>query len=495
MRNRRPFSVLSWVSLFFVLSAVILVTTQLVRFSRLWANFPQGLTIAGIPVGGLNRQQAAQRLLEAYSLPIELHYNEAVIQVSPSVFGYELDMETMLAAADQERIRQPFWGAFWNFLWGRTPPPVNIPLRVTSSDERIRTFLVQEVAARYDQPPLPATPIAGTISFKPGTQGIALDVERSIQLINNALRSPSQRVVNLTLQRTSPSRPAFQNLEVLLKQTISLSNFDGVIGLYMADMQSGQEISFISRQGEEIKTPPDLAFTASSTIKIPIMISVFRRLGDKPKAETLKNLDDMIGKSINPAADWLMKNVIDYAKGPLIVSDDMQSLGLLNTFLAGYFFQDAPILKVYKTPSNQRTDITTEPDPYSQTTPSEIGMLLGDIYQCSQGGGTLIALLPGEITQSKCQTMINYLIKDRIALLIQAGVPDGTKVAHKHGWVTDIYGVIHDMSDTAIIYTPGGDYVLAVFLYHPTQLVFDPSNKLVADLSRAIYNYYNLPSQ
>ena len=89
--------------------------------------------------------------------------------------------------------------------------------------------------------------------------------------------------------------------------------------------------------------------------------------------------------------------------------------------------------------------------------------------------------------------MINYLIQDRIALLIQAGVPDGTNVGHKHGWVPDIYGIIHDMSDAAIVFTPGGDYVLTVFMYHPVQIVFDPANNLVKDLSRAVYNYYNIP--
>ena len=91
--------------------------------------------------------------------------------------------------------------------------------------------------------------------------------------------------------------------------------------------------------------------------------------------------------------------------------------------------------------------------------------------------------------------MINYLIQDRIALLIQAGVPDGTNVAHKHGWVTDAYGIIHDMSDAAIVFTPGGDFVFTIYMYHPVQIVFDPANQLVKDLSRAIYNYYNIPTQ
>jgi hypothetical protein len=145
--------------------------------------------------------------------------------------------------------------------------------------------------------------------------------------------------------------------------------------------------------------------------------------------------------------------------------------------------------------ANGRTDISTEPDPYSQTTPSEIGLLLKDLYQCaSLNGGSLIAAYPGEITQVECQTMINYLVQDRIALLIQSVVPDGTNVAHKHGWVTDMYGIIHDMSDAAIVFSPAGDYVFTVYMYHPVQIVFDPANQLVKDLSSAIYNYYNIPT-
>jgi beta-lactamase class A len=262
----------------------------------------------------------------------------------------------------------------------------------------------------------------------------------------------------------------------------------------MADLQTGQEINFIQTQGELLPYPPDVAFTASSTIKIAIMISVFRRLGENPDAEVVTNLEDMIAQSINPASDWLMATVLDAFDGPLLVTEDMQTLGYNDTFLAGYFYSGAPLLTNYETTANLRQDVFTDPDPYNQTTPSQIGGLLVDLYQCAQlGGGALLAAFPGEITQAECQTMINYLIQDRIALLIQAGVPDGTNVGHKHGWVPDIYGVIHDMSDAAIVFTPGGDYVLTVFMYHPVQIVFDPANNLVKDLSRAVYNYYNIP--
>jgi beta-lactamase class A len=495
LRSRASFSFLRWGSLLLILLAVVVTTLQLVRFSRLWINFPFNLSIAGVPVGQLSRQATAERLLTVYSQPIELYYNDALIDLSPTTVGFTLDTDSMLAVAEQERTRTSFWEAYWNYLWDRPVSPIDIPLSATYSEDRLREYLTTEIASRYDQPATPAIPVVGTTNFQAGSPGSELDIDRAIPMIEASLFSLKQRSVVLPIQRTAPSHPTFQNLEVLLRQTIELSGFEGIIGLYVEDMGSGQIISFIQDAGNPVSTPPDVAFTASSTIKIPIMISVFRRIGENPDAETTKNLEDMIAKSINTAADWLMQNKIDRARGPLLVTEDMKTLGLDNTFLGGYFYAGAPLLEQIRTPANQRTDISTDPDPYSQTTPSEIGQILQDIYQCAKmDGGALIAAFPGEITQVECQAMINYLVQDRIALLIQAGVPDGTNVAHKHGWVTDLYGVIHDMSDAAIVFTPGGDYVFTIYMYHPVQIVFDPANQLVTDLSRAIYNYYNIPT-
>ncbi len=494
-KGRGSISYLRWGSLVLVLLAVIVTTLNLVRFSRRWINFPPNLSIAGVPVGQLSRQAAAERLLTVYSRPIELNYNEAIIDLDPNTVGFSLDTDAMLAAAEQERTRSSFWVAYWNYLWDRPTPNVNIPLRANYSEERLREYLKNEIATRYDQPPTSAIPVVGTTNFQAGSAGSELDVERAIPLIEASLFTLDQRSVSLPIQKSDPTKPTFQNLEVLLRQTIDLSGFDGLIGIYVGDLQTGQSVNFILDKGAQVTTPPDVAFTASSTIKIPIMISVFRRIGENPDAETTRNLEDMIAKSINTAADWLMQNKIDHSKGPLMVTDDMHTLGLDNTFLGGYFFAGAPLLEVFHTQANQRTDVNTEPDPYSQTTPSEMGQLLMDLYQCANmGGGALVAAFPGEIDQAECQAMINYLIQDRIALLIQAGVPDGTNVAHKHGWVTDAYGIIHDMSDAAIVFTPGGDFVFTIYMYHPVQIIFDPANQLVKDLSRAIYNYYNIPA-
>jgi len=102
----------------------------------------------------------------------------------------------------------------------------------------------------------------------------------------------------------------------------------------------------------------------------------------------------------------------------------------------------------------------------------------------------LMAVFPGEFTQSECQTMLDYLSLNNIGLLIEAGVPDGTQVAHKHGWTT-YFGVMTSLGDAAIVYTPGGNYVLVIFAYQPGELIWEPTSELVSELSEAVYNYFN----
>jgi hypothetical protein len=125
-----------------------------------------------------------------------------------------------------------------------------------------------------------------------------------------------------------------------------------------------------------------------------------------------------------------------------------------------------------------------------------MGMLLDDIYQCAQtGGGSFAAVFPGKLSQSECQSMITYLNQNKIAQLLQAGLPDGTQFAHKHGWTTDYTtGVIRSMIDAGIVFSPGGNYVIVTAMYQPTQLIWDIANVLFARISQATYNYFNIPS-
>jgi beta-lactamase class A len=476
--------------------ALVLIVVSLIGYSRQRNSYPGGMTIAGVPVGGVDPQTASERVLQVYSSPVEARYGSSIIHIDPSAVGFDLDMESMIAAADLERTGGAFWSGFWDYLWNREPDPVEIPLIATMDENRLTAYLQNEIAARYDEPPTPAQPIPGSTDFAPSIPGRVLDIPRAVRLIEDTLRSPKNRVVSLSFGQSTIARPTMDNLQILLKQIISTAGFDGVIGLYMLDLQTGQEIHFALDQGQEISVQPDVTFTASSTIKIPILVSYYIKNGSSPvDQQTQAMITEMVRKSDNNASDAMM-NRIDPNTGPLIITQNMNTIGLEDTFLAGFFAPGSPLLQTFSTPANSRDDVFTDPDTYNQTTPLDMGMLLADLYQCAtSGGGALIAAFPEKISSQICQQIIAYLSTDKIGVLIEAGVPEGTQIAHKHGWITSPDGVIRNFSDASIVYTAGGNFVLSIYAYHPVQIVFDDANALFADLGAAVYNFYNLPTQ
>jgi beta-lactamase class A len=262
----------------------------------------------------------------------------------------------------------------------------------------------------------------------------------------------------------------------------------------MEPLPQGTPLHFAVRANEPI--PPDVAYSAASTIKIPIMVSVFNHLGEPTPELALGWMRGMITQSENPPADALMRTYLDENLGPLIVTEDMRTLGYQNTFLAGYFYSGAPLLQRIQTPANSRTDVYLDPDFYNQTVPSEIGDLLARIYRCAAASETQQHdLFTGSVTPSECQTMLNLLAENKIGALIEAGLPPEGDAAHKHGWTSDLDGLLHTMSDAGIVSTPGGDYVLVIFINSSQQLMFDQGNWLFARLSQVIYNAFNLENQ
>ena len=229
MRNRRSIPILRGISIAILSVALVLTVIALVGYSRQRNNYPGGMTIGGVSVGGVNPQIASQRVLQVYSSPVEVQYGAATIHLEPSVVGFELDLDSMIAAADLERTGGAFWRGFWNYLWNRDPDPVEVLLRSTITEDRLIAYLQNEIAARYDEPPTPAQPIPGGTSFLPGTPGKVLDIDRAVRLIEDTLRSPNNRTVVLSFTQSSAARPTMENLEILLKQIITTSDFDGVM--------------------------------------------------------------------------------------------------------------------------------------------------------------------------------------------------------------------------------------------------------------------------
>lgn len=107
------------------------------------------------------------------------------------------------------------------------------------------------------------------------------------------------------------------------------------------------------------------------------------------------------------------------------------------------------------------------------------------ICQCTQGGGALILSYPDTVTPEECSEMIQWMMGNPVDSLIEGGVPQRTGVAHKHGWTSDTH------ADAALVYSPGSDHVVVVFLHRPGWLEWDAGAPLIANISTATCNYFN----
>ena len=470
----------------FLLASVVIALKAWTGIKAQPELIPAHTSLSGIPLGGLSSEEAAQRIVTAYSLPVELRYNQARMQFTPAELGFTIDAEAILAQLNDLQPSQNFWNA----LWGKQAQDITRELEpVYSLDESVLgKFLEQVFSLRYDQPPSAPTPVLYSTNFNPGQPGYQVtSLTQTIEQVKRALLSPSERVVEVSVSEKPAIPLDWHNLETMLRQIILLEKFNGLAEIYLQDLQSGQTMHFALRNQQDV--PVDVAYSAASTIKIPIMVSTMKRIEEPHPNQALSWMQQMITESLNPPADGLMKAYMDNDSGPLMVTADMRDLGYQNTFLAGYFEPGSPLLESITTPANSRTDVYLDPDFYNQTVPSETGDLLANIYRCA--AGTEQDLFSGQVTAQECSLMLDFLKGNKILALLEAGLPPEATIAHKHGWTNEIDGLIHTMSDSAVIFTPGGDYVLVIFAHTQEQFLYDPANRLFARLSQSIYNAYN----
>ena len=89
------------------------------------------------------------------------------------------------------------------------------------------------------------------------------------------------------------------------------------------------------------------------------------------------------------------------------MTQTLRALGIENTFMATPDDTEA-LPRTYSTPANSRKDYTTLPDQHMQTTAKDIALILEWIVQCSEGGGTLLAAYPDQLTADECKQMIEF---------------------------------------------------------------------------------------
>jgi beta-lactamase class A len=484
------FPFLALTSSVMVLSAVGLFVLELVGFSQQQNRLPADVIVADIAVGGMLPGEAVASWERALSQPVTLWYQDSPILLEPAAIGFRINSDTMLAQAQAAgEAGGGNWRRFFNYLTGRQSQEViEIELLVDYQQSLLEQFL-QDVSLRYNQSSGRAGFDVTTLTVRPGGGGRTLNIRQALPMIDRALRSPDKRTVVLPVSGSDASATDIAVLEDMIKAYLDSEGFlyDGqttVASVYIMDLQTGEEINILG----------DVAFSAASTIKLPIMIDYFRTLNLPPTDEEAFLMANSLLCSNNSSSNLIMQIIgggTDVFRGLASVTQTAQFLGARNTYITAPFVlgvQGEQFGSIPAPPTSPNPSFNTQPDPFNQTTAEDLGTLFNLLYDCANYGSGLMAAFPdGEFTQNECRQMIELMSANDLLRLLQGGIPPGTRISHKNGWLQTMHG------DAGIVYSPNGrNYIIAVFVWEAGEFfTFTRAWPLIEGISRAAWNYFN----
>ncbi len=482
-RNNAP-GLGQWITVSLLVVVSLFLLYKLYQYAGTRTTYPTGLTIGGVDVSHLSEEEARARLSDQYlDAPVELFYNENSFNLMPGDAEFVLNFDAMFAQAERERTDQDFWSGFWGYLWGRPFSVTPVPLIASHNRESLRNVL-ERISDRADLPAQPPQPIPGSMAFQYGTPGTETNIEASFADIEAALYRNSERHARLVVEPTEPERPNINLLARLLVNRLQVYEQDtqGMAGVFIMDLRTGDEININS--GE--------AISALDLMKIPIVLETYRTLDQLPTLSQRQLISNtLVTTADNTSANELLAALSpdgDSYQAAAQVTATMQRLGLVNTYITAPYDAGPPAgQRTPETPANTVEVLRANPKATMQTTAEDIGTLLSMIYYCATGeGGALTAAFPTGDWQRECLEMLDYMQKNNTGNLLEQGIPSEAQIAHRQGWIGDTN------VDAGIIFSPGGDYVIVEVLYKPQWLEWELSSPLMADISRAAYNYFNL---
>ncbi|MCB9459467.1 MAG: serine hydrolase [Anaerolineaceae bacterium] len=306
--------------------------------------------------------------------------------------------------------------------------------------------------------------------------------------LNLPTLTPTPSVISSSgaAEGTEPVSPAFAQLGEQIARIALNGGFDPATSrfgaMFLMDLQTGEAITFGS----------EYAFSGTSINKVAILAELYATLDTPPDVRLATDIANTMICSENAATNRLLSTIGggDEWDGADAVTQMYQDLGLTNSFIVAPYTLDPnnpPLPPRPLTIPETSVDATKSNADFSnQITVEDMGWLLADIYNCGYNDEPL---LDGAIEPRECRQMLHVMSNNNVDALLKAGVPADTRVAHKHGWIPDTHG------NAAVFFTPGGDYVMVMMLHQPEWLDYSESLPVIAESSRAVYNYFNPDAQ
>ncbi len=281
----------------------------------------------------------------------------------------------------------------------------------------------------------------------------------------------------LALVPACPRPRAGPNPGTLDRIAARINASGAAVGLYYRDLSSGDSLAYSA----------DRRFHAASTMKVPVMVQVYR---DRDAGRL--SLDDSL------VVTRRFASIVDGSPYDLDMADDSDST--LYARVGGHAAVRELVELMITVSSNLATNLLitlARADRVNATAHAlgadSIAVLRGvedgKAYAAGRNntttardlGRVLAAIADGRAaSDSSCRDMLAVLERQRFNEGIPAGLPRDASVAHKTGSITALY------HDAGIVTTPSGrSYVLVVL----TRGLADEAeaHRLVADLSRIVY--------
>jgi beta-lactamase class A len=436
--------------------------------------FPPASQIANVDVGGLRAAEAQRKVQNEMD-----RYRRTVVLRTE---GYSTTLRTAnvlkipSARSLVERAREH----------GNAKEPAQVAVERPALEQ-----FVKRIAVDLDQPPAAASVVSDTKSLtqtftftmRPGRR---LDVNQAVERIaQEVVRPTGAKEIDLQLVPAAATRPPMAELERVLRQHATMWN--GIAAFYVKDLQTGETVAINA----------DTAFSGASVMKAPIMIFAYSRLGGLNE-EQRGAMEKMILASDNLAANDLLAAGVGGAgteaalHGVNEMTAMLKSLGLQHTYQlipyesvqwltqVGLFPPGGPV--------QEGQPPFTAADRWLRTTPHEMGEVFVMLDQCAKSGtGPLIEKVGGKLNQALCNEMVDWLARPHDQERMAAGLPPGTKVAHKGGWIDDM------QSDVGIVESPGGRYVAAIYVWRNGYVTDENASPspFLGDFSHTIYSFFN----
>lgn len=228
-----------------------------------------------------------------------------------------------------------------------------------------------------------------------------------------------------------------------------ISDYSGTWSVYVKDLSHAEYLSINNVQ-----------HFSASMIKIYCAAAAYDRIanGELEETESVDRLmRDMISVSDNDAFNLMVRECATN-------KDAVTGCGNIQQYIINEGYKDTTISTMlvptkYPFPNSPGRNYTTVED---------CGMLMEKVYKRKVGNP--------ELSDAFLELLLNQTHTNKIP----SGLPAGTKCANKTGDNDDV------QHDAAIVYSPGGDYIIAVMSSDCGAAIGN-----IQDISRVVYEYFN----